>query len=427
MTTHAEAILVGHLCDDDSLRHLAVEGVPLEVITDESLREVVDWALRYYRTSNMTAPSVGLLREQWGTVLEDAEVDIDSEPEDSVEWAVEELMSSWVYRTVAQWQKDFAVSMAEAPPHERAERLASGASELLRLSMRTDSTRVRSDLRTALEGRIAAYKQRAEVDGLDGMSFGLPEMDEYTHGIRPGELAIVAAGPKTGKSFWACLVALAEWRRGRTAVLFTLENSPDMTVDRIACLHAGVNPRLWDVGACDEEQYQKVVDAQKELASSSTPLWVVQPDLGRRTFEAMVTEARILEADSLLIDQLTFVEMPDPRKSRTERIGDALHRLKGMVSTGSKPLPVMLIHQINREGVKLADKTGWLEMYHMAESAEIERTADWVFGMYASSDDRTAMRLRWQTLASRRSSPKNWEMTWALNLPLVKVRSELPR
>jgi hypothetical protein len=200
-----------------------------------------------------------------------------------------------------------------------------------------------------------------------------------------------------------------------------------MTVDRIACLHAGVNPRLWDVGACDEEQYQKVVDAQKELASSSTPLWVVQPDLGRRTFEAMVTEARILEADSLLIDQLTFVEMPDPRKSRTERIGDALHRLKGMVSTGSKPLPVMLIHQINREGVKLADKTGWLEMYHMAESAEIERTADWVFGMYASNDDRTAMRLRWQTLASRRSSPKNWEMTWALNLPLVKVRSELPR
>jgi hypothetical protein len=427
MSAYAEAVIVGHLCDTDALRHLVTEGLDPEMMNDEALREVVEWALRYYHASNMVAPSLTLLTEQWGTVLEDAEVDIATEPEDSVEWALEQVRSSWVYATAAEWQKDFAVGMADAKPHERTERLAEGASKLLRLSMATDSSRVRSDFREAMLGRIAAYHERAGIDGIDGMGFGLEQLDTYTHGIRPGELAVVAAGPKTGKSFWACLVALAEWRRGRVTALFTLENSPGMTLDRIACLHARVDPRLWDVGQCTAEQVERVTEAQQEIAASDTPLWVVQPDLGRRSFDAMVAEARILEADSVIVDQLTFVEMPDPRKSRTERIGDALHRLKGIISTGRKPLPLMLMHQVNREGVKLADKTGWLEMHHMAESAEVERTADWVFGMYASDDDRTALRLRWQTLASRRAPTKNWELTWALNLPAVSVRHEVSR
>jgi replicative DNA helicase len=287
------------------------------------------------------------------------------------------------------------------------------ASELVLMSTTLERKNVKSDMREDIALRLYAYEDRVKDQySLKGMRFGIPAIDAHVRGIHPGELAIVAGGPKTGKSWALAWSALQDWRAGRSVILYTLENSVEMTEDRIACLGARVDYAAFQHGQLSPDEIDRLMAFVAELRASPHPLWVFQPDLGKRSFEHMVAQAMIYEADSVYIDQLTFVELEDTQKSKTERIGDALHRLKGMISTGRRPIPVMLAHQINRDGVKSADKIGYLEMWHLADSAEVERTADWVFGMYASRDDKTAMRCKWQTMGTRRSWNLNWELFW---------------
>jgi replicative DNA helicase len=243
--------------------------------------------------------------------------------------------------------------------------------------------------------------------------------------LHPGELGIVAAGPKVGKSFFLCWAALSDWRNGRRPALFTLENSVPMMRDRIACLAANVDPSAWWRGECSDDEIETVRAWANETEKEDHPLWILRPDLGGRSLPTMVREAQVREADSVLIDQLTHCELPDPRKPKTERIGDALHLLKGIISQGRDAIPCLLAHQINREGVKMARKVGYHEMEHLADSAEIERTADAVYGMYASPDEVDAYLLRFQTLAARRFPLKHWELTWQIPQGLIAVHSEI--
>lgn len=218
----------------------------------------------------------------------------------------------------------------------------------------------------------------------------------------------------THNSYFCNKVAKDEHEKGRAVCLFTLENSVEMAEDRTACLALGIDPRDWDRGVCTPEQVARVREWVDRLEQADVPLWIVQPPPGQRNVESMVREAQLRGAQSLIIDQLTFIEVPDERLSRTLQIRDVTHSLKSLISTGRDKLPCLLAHQISREGVKAADKVGYLEMYHLAESSEVERTADWVFGLYRSKanvGDDTAML---QTLAARRAPLESFSMTWDL-------------
>jgi len=141
---------------------------------------------------------------------------------------------------------------------------------------------------------------------------------------------------------------------------------------------------------------------------------------------SMVRQAQMLGTDALFIDQLTFVEHHDPaRKPRNEIIRDLMHDLKTLISTGKQPIPAMLAHQINRDGMASARKTGFLMMEHMAEGSEVERTADWAFGLYQSAEARIAGEALLQVLAARREDLNAWDLVWQPSNGMVAVIREV--
>lgn len=431
MSARGERILIQHLTDPDSLDTIAREGIAFEVIPTEALRPLVGFALDYYFANGRAkAPSVAAIRadEKYANALDDAEIDIEVDPDDSVEWAIDDLKATFVYRQVGTFNKNFATAMADAEMADRIAVLSEHATELIRLSMSLESHQFLVDGREAMTERMLAYEAReADKGNIQGMTFGLPEFDSYTFGIHPGELAILAAPPKTGKSYFLDWVFLKEWQRGRSPVLFTLENSVEMTLDRIACLATKVPSGAWQHGECTAEQIDLVRSwIDQNVINAERPFWVIQPEPGKRSVEAMVRQAQVLDGDSLLIDQLTFIEWTsDPRRPRHERIGDGLHTLKALISATRDRLPCLLAHQINREGVKAAKKLGYLEMEHLAESAEVERTADWVFGAFASHDEKVRGLLKLQTLAARRENEKHFEMAWNVDLADIRITRPL--
>lgn len=427
MSRLGEVTLFQHLLDPESLDTLVREGLDEETIPTEDLRKVYRFVLDYYHQSGRSkAPSLGALRNDYGDLLDDHEIDLNEDPEDSIEWAIDDLKGTWVHKQVSAFNKRLAQSMAEAEIAERVEVVSEYASELVQMSMSLESHEQKVDAREGMTERLAAYEARAlDRQRIYGIRFGLPLIDDYTRGIHDGELAIVAAGAKVGKSFLLAQVALKEWQAGRTSVLYTLENSVEMTLDRLACLATNVDSRQWQHGECEPHEIERVRGWIEEVRDAETPLHIIQPEPGARTVEAMVRQAQVLGADSLLLDQLTFIEPPDERAPRHIQIRDILHNLKSMISTGRGRLPVLLAHQINREGVKAAEKTGHLEMYHMAESAEVERTVDWGFGLYRSEAQRAAGRALFQTLASRREDNKHFDLIWQIDSGFIAARSEI--
>lgn len=430
MSAFAERVLYGHVTNPESLRFILKETVAEEILPTPELKPVMAWAIDYFMASGLTkAPSVAVLRDEFEDVLDDHEIDLEDEPEETVEWAVDKLKATYAFRQSQEFVREFASAMADEDLHSgRVELLGQYAGRLTALSNTLESGVYRVEARDGFAESLRNYEARAESRSeIRGMRFGLPAVDAHTHGIHEGELAVLAAPPKTGKSYFVDHVALAEWRAGRRVALVTLENSIEMTYDRIACLANGVDPSAWQRGLCPPSEVEVVRDWVADIQRGDLPpLWVMQPPLGRQNFDSMVAEAMVRGADSLIIDQLTFVEMDaSGHKPKTERIGENLHRLKKMISQGRHPLACLLAHQINREGVRQADKVGYLEMHHLADSAEVERTADWVFGMYASRDMQKAHRLTFQTLASRREVTKNWSLIWEIRTGTIASDREI--
>ena len=428
MSAHAEKVLFQHLTVQESVEQIAKEGMPGEVIPTEALRPIYAWVIDYFFDGGREkAPSLAALQAEFGDLLNDYEIDMTVEPEDTVQWAMEDLRGTYIHMEGQKFLRDMATALSAASTSEKPEVIADAVSILMEMTHLLENRSLHIDARQGMAARLQEYERRTVTPGdVTGMRLGLHLVDNYTYGIQPGELAVLAAGPKTGKSWMLCVAALEDWLAGRNVVLYSLENSVEMTLDRIACIARGIPYHLWQHGQLEPE---KVADVQKwieEIGDYPNGLWVVQPEMGKRTPEHIVRDAQLRGADSLMIDQLSHIEISreDERRPKHEQIGNVTTRLRNLI-TGRERIPCLLAHQISREGVKMADKTGYLEMYHLAESAVIERTADFVFGMYASRDDRMSYRAKFQILAARREDVKAWEIETHFDFGGVNVLHEV--
>lgn len=429
----SEIAIIAALTDTEKMETLADEGLTTEYVPTEELHVLIDWAMGYYFDSGRTqAPSREALMEEWGQYISDSGIEMPEEDEevDTPQWAVYLLKSNYVRTRATQFQMDFGLEMGSADPQDRIRVLTEHADALGRLALDMVPRRVAVESREGLQDALVRYRERVDSPGLQGMLFGLTSIDEHLGGIHPGELGVLAAGPKTGKSY-ACLnTGMNEQKRSRCSVLFTLEMSVDETYDRMACFALGLDHAKFLRGELSIEDVKRVEEYVHDVLHSTTlgTLHVIKPDPGERTPEALLRMARMRDAESIIIDQLTFMEHPsEGKKKRDEVIREKMHDLKNGLSVGRNSMACLLAHQINREGVKVAAKNkGWLSMEYLAEGAEVERTADLVFGLYASQTERAAQMMKFQMLAARRLVPKNWHLAWRIGQGSIRVLRELP-
>lgn len=429
----SEVAILAAITDTEKIEVLAEEGLSIEHVPTEELRVIIEWAMAYYFDSGRTqAPSREAMEEEWGSYIGVHGIEL---PEEDVEvdtpqWAVGMLKANFVQTKANQFQMDLARDMGGADPQDRLKVLSQHADELGRLALSMVPHRVAVESREGLQDALVRYRERVESPGLRGMLLGLTSIDEYLGGIHPSELAVVAAGPKTGKSYKCLHVAKREQERGRCATLFTLEMSVDETYDRMACYSLGLDHSKFLRGELSPEDVKRIEEYVHDVLQSTTlgTLHVIKPEPGERTPESLLRMARMRDTESLIIDQLTFMEHPsEGKKKRDEVIREKMHDLKNGLSVGRYEMACLLAHQINREGVKVAAKNkGWLSMEYLAEGAEVERTADLVFGLYASETERAAQMMKFQMLAARRLVPKNWHLAWRIQAGSIRVLRELP-
>lgn len=421
MSVNLEEDFLRHLLDIDSLEVISRQGVNPDILPTADVRPIYAYALDYYYQSGKTRAisrdaletyEVSVARS-FVDVLLDLEIDVFADPDLEVTDVIEKLQGQYVLAQTQAFNRHFALLMAEAPVSERLEVASTEVTALLGMISKLTPRRHGT---TALQGaadQFAEYSARAEGKGATGLRLGVSEIDHHLDFVQPGEVLVLGAAPKVGKSIFSIISALAEWRAGRTVALYTLENSIEMTLDRLICSATTIDSTKWQRGQCSHTELALVERFVEQLSQSSASIHILHPKRGQRSVEYMLRQAQVLDADSVIIDQLSHVEHPDPRhKSRWEIVRDIMQDLKVAASTSAVRFPVLLFHQMSREGKKAADKRGYYLAEDLAESSEAERSADAVCTMYQSRDMRTANQTVFQVVAARRVDTASWVLNW---------------
>lgn len=419
----AEVAFVQHLAVSDSLATIVQDDWPEDFLPTESLRRLMRFVFDYWFESpdRGLAPSIEAIRAEFGNVLAEHEIDLDIDPEDSLEYAVEQLRGLYTDRHWQMWMRGAATAMAEAA--SPVDKLSVMSDEMARLMMVQSVLMRRREQDEVTSGAIARavdrYEERArdrEQGIIRGMVSGVSHLDEHTLGFKPGHIAVFGGVPKVGKSFLVAHSAIANWRMGKTVQVFTLELMVPEMIDRIACMAAGVDYGAWVSGTCSLDEIDRVRQIATTMQSgevgSGAKIIVTQPPPEQRTIEHMTRRA-MSEADVFIVDQITFIR-PNPGTERLpqwQQIGIFMHDLKSLLARGEGSA-AMLMHQISREGIRSARSAGRLLMDHLAGASEIERTADWVFGMWQSEELRQVGRLWLQSLALRHAEKIDLELVW---------------
>lgn len=235
------------------------------------------------------------------------------------------------------------------------------------------------------------YKQRLEADGLLGITTGIAEFDEITHGWLPGEELVVIVGrTNEGKSWVLLFFLVAAWLSGKSVLLYSGEMPKEIVGFRVDTLSKHFSHTALTIGSADlgdNMKPQDYYDYVNELSNNENlpPFVVVTPkDIGgvRLDIPKLHDLIEYYKPDIVGIDQLSL--MDDYRRERgdQERIRFT-HVSEDLYLTSEKyGIPILTPSQASRAAVKKGeDDEETPDLHEISESDGIPQNATRVIGM----------------------------------------------
>ena len=220
------------------------------------------------------------------------------------------------------------------------------------------------------ENLEARSQQTSEITGI---ASGYPALDNMTTGFHEEELIILAARPAVGKTAFALNVAQnIGTKLGLTVAIFSLEMGAESLVDRMLASEGVINSRSIRTGQLSDEEWQKLMIAQSNLARSSI---YIDDTPGIRITEIR-SRARKLAQETgnlglILIDYLQLIT-GNGRESRQQEVSEISRQLK--ILAKELKVPVIALSQLSRSIEQRQDKKPMLS--DLRESGSIEQDAD---------------------------------------------------
>lgn len=394
-----EKAVIGALATPEDIKTALEEGLNPELFSDPFHAGVVEFTIGYYKGS-LKAPSPAVLEEQFGQPVE-----VESASE-SLVWLVDRLKTNHKSGELQDMLRDGAAGAFEDPDATVDELYR----RLWELRQNVSSHRNRVDLSENITDRREAYHQRLAVRG-QAAPIGFEEVDSFTGGIRPGEIVTVAGYAKQGKSWTLVNAAVEAKKQGYTPYVASLELDVDTFSERIDAVFSGIGYGKMSRGALLPNDLDRLHEAQEELADLG-PFYVENPVPEERTADHLVSRARQLGCDYIIIDQLSWIRPTRNHQNRRDAYLEVLETLKlSAGSTMEGPLPVLLAVQFNRE----AGPKGRGSMENMANAADIEQITDAMYGLYRTDEMRADDAIVLDMLGSRRTDLRSWLLHWELD------------
>ena len=407
----SERSLMGHLTDPQALTEIFELGLRPDVFEDRICESAFSFSMKYWFESGMErAPTVMVLEREFPGLR------VDADPQESVSWLVGDLQK----RFVSNCLQDMLYEAGDASLKDPVGALKKLYATAYDTAEVVTPRQTRVDMAASINDRRRRYEERNSRPGGLGLPYGIAELDQHTGGLMPGELGVVGAFSKVGKSFFLCNTLVHLRRSGYTPILFTLEMSIAEIEERIDSLYSEVSyNRLVHATLTPDEQH-RLHTSQEEMASAG-PVLVESPEEGERTVAHLINRARQAGADYVLIDQLSFMESVKNARTPKEHHAEIMHSLKNEIRRPGREIPCLMAVQLNRDSINQG-----AQLRSFANASEVERYCDIALGLERSEEERLNHVMKCHILGSRRSDNKSWLLTWELlTASRVAVLNEL--
>jgi replicative DNA helicase len=375
-------------------------GLRVEAFEDPMCRAIYAFTVGYWLDNQMQAAPTPFIIEH-----ELPGFKLETQVEESLTWLVESLQKRYVTNQLQEMILTAAKNTSAGDPVNTLRQLYSTAYDV----SEAVSPRLTRSVMDNIAERRQRYAERANrPDGI-GFTLGVPELDAHTGGLMPGELAVVGAYAKTGKTMFLVNTAAALRREGKNPIFFTLEMSIAEIEDRIDAMYSGVSYNRLTRGQLTLDEMKTLHSAQERLHDTGG-VQVESPEGEARTVAAMVNRARQVGADYIIIDQLSHMEPGTRVRDLKEHHGTIMKQLSTELSRPGREIPCLLAVQLNRE----SQNGEPVSMKHFANASEIEREMDIALALERNAEERRNKMMRLHILASRRADSGSWALRWDL-------------
>lgn len=221
--------------------------------------------------------------------------------------------------------------------------------------------------------------QVGEVD--DNVCFtGYKQLDSFTHGLKPGEIIILAARPAVGKSAYALNIAgsVADKYKKHVA-FFSLEMGADTIAKRLFAYYSQVPYEKMNTrGGLQHKDNNAISEAYNKLTLST----IYVDDDSMNTPSSILSKCRRLKKehglDLVIVDYLQLMNSENKKRddSRANDVSDMSRKMK--IYARDLGVPIILLSQMSRNFEHRAQQSENAEpmLADLRESGSIEQDAD---------------------------------------------------
>lgn len=219
---------------------------------------------------------------------------------------------------------------------------------------------------------LTAIEDRQKAGGV-GMRTGIRRLDEFTGGLLPGKLVIVAARPGMGKT--AVAVGLSNElsvRQNRRGLVVTLEMTAEQWLQRMASHDTGIGVDKIDTGRVSDSELMHIASVSAKYTAA--PLVIHdKPMKTTAQLRAAVNRVRMRYGgiDYVIFDHVHRLPVGNDRRTLIDEFSGAAKDL-----TLEFNIPFVLLAQLNRGVEHRDDKRPVLS--DLKESGNLEQDADTV-------------------------------------------------
>lgn len=390
-----ERQLLARVTDVTELAKAHSLGVRTEHFEESVCKAIWDFVCEYWHNSqSRSAPTRWVIQEEFSLELPETDVE--------VSYLAEKLRTRFATNRLQEILNSVADKTASDPIGTLAQ---------LKNSVNAASEQVvqritRVNLADNVEERIADYEKREETGGEIGIPYGIELLDQKTGGLMPGELAVVGAIAKTGKTMMGLHVSVNVVKLGLRVMIFSLEMSLKEIGNRIDALYSGVSYDKLLHGTLSPSELQTLREGQERLRDEGG-VQIEMPPEGERTVATLLSRAHQYGTEYLFIDQLSHMEPGKSTRDLKEHHGTIMKQLSNGISVPGAEIPCLLAAQMRRGDEVITQES-------FANAAEIERECDIMLGLSRNKDLRDNHCMQLDILGSRRSDTARILLEWEL-------------
>lgn len=265
-----------------------------------------------------------------------------------------------------------------------------------------------------------------------GPQTGFNYVDNTIQGFAPGDLAVIASRPGTGKS--AMMMQMAEFHAGvcRAPVgIFSLEMTSRALGARALFQRGGADMTKFVNGFASDDDIQKLTAARVALAKLPI-IFNQSPDLAIEDLE--IRARRLVHRHGLKVLFLDYFQLLYSRNKQrnwntNDELGYCSKRLKALART--LQVPIIVLAQMNREIEKEAHRRP--RASDLRDTGQLEQDADIIMFLWkpiltaGEGELKESWKKKLQDILPRVPCPVDWKTDWKKHLAMVTLGIEKNR